>query len=50
MTLGCSMTAMRCMRLSQRGQTIASTANTLIMSWAHGTQRRWMVLPLRVSA
>ena len=47
MTLDCWMTAMRCMRLSQRGQTMTSTESTLSRSWAQGTQRHRMILPLR---
>jgi hypothetical protein len=43
MTLGCWMTAMRCMRLSQRGQAMTSMANTRRSSVAQGTRRRRMV-------
>ena len=48
MTLGCWMTTMRCMRLSQRGKTRTSTEKTLSRNCAQGTQRCRLVLPLRV--
>ena len=49
MTLGCWLTAMRCMRLSHLGQAMTSTSNTFRRSLDQGTQRRRMVLPLRDS-
>jgi hypothetical protein len=40
MTLGCGITAMRCIRQSQRGHAITSTENTFSKEIRPGTQRR----------
>lgn len=44
-TFGLLMQAIRCIRDSQRGQTIMSTLNTLSSCVAHGIHRRLTVFP-----